>query len=192
MNKFNLFSLVCLIFLCCNPSNKKASNVKKNTTQSNNVIESVHFESLIGMKADCSSLDFIKLKDKQLQSFFFNELDSIKKIQYPNNDQEVNIMIDITSDYLNQFLSNINEEMLEKEFYFDKDFFFNKAPKGYIDSKVCKDKISIEFDSFNCNFKLKIYNSFQVDSDWCTESVVVYGFKIQNDKIINFWRNEAG
>lgn len=141
---------------------------------------------------NAKAADFIKLKKKNLQSTFFLKLDSIRKVQYPNNDQESSIMVDITPEYLNDFLTTLNIDTLKSKHRFTKEYHFNVAPKGYTDPKLCKDKIEIVFDSKNCCFRLNIYNTFLVDSDWCTESMVVYVFQIINDTIVTFWRNEVG
>ncbi len=136
--------------------------------------------------------DFLKLKDKALQKEFFFMLDSIRKVQYPDNDQELTIMVDLTPEYLNKFLADLNNDSLRLKNTFEKEYHFNIAPKGYTDPKVCKDKIQITFDEEHCSFRMNIYNTFLVEPNWCTESTIVYTFKIEGDRIIDFGRNEAG
>lgn len=193
-----VFITTNLILIGCNFSSYKVKPIKDPIETSTNVHSESHMpntnEKQIGlnMNDDCSSLDFIKLKEKDLQVSFWNNLDSIKKIQYPNNSQEVDIMFDLTPQYLDNFIANINKDILEKNNHFEKEYFFNIAPKGYSDSTICIDKISITFDAQSCRFKIKIFNTFLIDSESCTESVVTYGFKIKNGNIIEFWRNEAG
>lgn len=136
--------------------------------------------------------DFLKLRDKELQIDFFSKLDSVRKVQYPNNDQETSIIVDLTPEYLTEFLADINLGSLIANRQFEKEYHFNIAPKDYIDPEICKDKIAVSFDAGNCSFRLNVYNTFLVEPDWCTESVVVYGFNIENDKIVDFWRQEAG
>jgi hypothetical protein len=75
---------------------------------------------------------------------------------------------------------------------FAKTYHFNIAPKGYTDPEKCEDKIEVRFDEKNCSFQLFIYNTFLVEPDWCTESMVIYGFKLERGKIVDFWRQEAG
>jgi len=136
--------------------------------------------------------DFLKLKDKALQKEFFFMLDSIRKVQYPDNDQELTIMVDLTPEYLNKFLTDLNKDSLRLNNTFEKEYHFNIAPKGYTDPKVCKDKIQITFDEEYCSFRMVIYNTFFVEPNWCTESTIVYTFRIEEDRIIDFGRNEAG
>lgn len=151
--------------------------------------ESVQIES-----NDClaTSIDFLKLKDKNLRLGFFVKLDSIRKVQYPDNDQETSIMVDLTPEYLINFLTDIDSDSLLVNRQFEQEYHFNTAPKGYTDPKICKDKIAVSFNHENCSFRLDVYNTFLVQPDWCTESMVIYEFKIKNDRIVDFWRQEAG
>lgn len=135
---------------------------------------------------------FLTLRDKELQADFFSKLDSIRKVQHPNNDQETSIMVDLTPEYLIEFLDDISLDSLTANKQYEKEYHFNITPKSYTDPEICKDKIAVSFDEENCSFRLNVYNSFLVEPDWCTESMVVYGFKIENDKIVDFWRQEAG
>ena len=101
-------------------------------------------------------------------------------------------MVDLTPEYLIEFFADINLDSLTANKQFEKEYHFNIAPKEYTDPQICKDKIDVSFDAENCSFRLNVYNTFLVEPDWCTESMVVYGFKIKNDKIVDFWRQEAG
>ena len=140
----------------------------------------------------CQALGLMKLQNKKFQDDFFKQLDSIRKVQYPNNDQETEIMIDIDRKLLIQFLKDIDQPALSKNKSFEKEYHFNIAPKEYSDPPECKDKISVEFYPENCGYRMVIWNTFLVEENWCTESQVVYGFEIQNDRVVNFSRNEAG
>lgn len=190
MNKFFYFFIIILLYLGCSCKNTSVTE-KVGTSLSRNT-ENIHIDENYIKKINCSALDFLKLREEKLQLYFFNKLDSVRNLQYPDNNQEVEIMVDLSRNYLNQFLKDIDEDVLLKQSFFEKKYSFNIAPKGYSDSAVCVDKISIQFNSSTCNFKIKILNRFLADTDWCTESVVIYGFKIEKDKIVNFWRNEAG
>lgn len=138
------------------------------------------------------NIDFMKLKNKKVQADFFSKLDSIRRVQYPDNNQETSIMVDLTPEYLIKFLKDIDSDSLIRNNQFEKEYHFNIAPKDYTDPEFCKDKIAVSFDVENCSFRLNVYNTFLVEPDWCTESMVLYGFKIKNDKIVDFWRQEAG
>jgi len=51
---------------------------------------------------NCGSLDFMKLKDSELQADFFSALNGLLKKQYPNNDQEKCNSVDMTPALLQQ------------------------------------------------------------------------------------------
>lgn len=136
--------------------------------------------------------DFLKLKNNELRLDLLAKIDSIRKVQYPDNDQESSIMIDLTAEYLSRFLSDIDSDSLTKNQRFEKEYHFDIAPKGFTDPADCKDKIAVSLDKEDCSFRLNIFNTFLVEPNWCTESMVVYGFKIKNNRIIDFWRQEAG
>lgn len=191
-----LFYLITLIiFIGCKDSesietklpeqNIVPKEISKEDRQSNNLVKE---------KPSCQNniLDFMLLKDEELQNHFFSQLDSIKKVQYPNNDQEDSIFIDMTPEYLHHFLSSINIDTLKKNNIFTLDYYFKRSPEGYSDPEKCKDKIQISFDEKYCILKLNISNTFLAEPDWCGESTVVYGFKIKNYKIIGLWRGMAG
>lgn len=144
--------------------------------------------------SNCSMVasDFLLMRSKHLQEQFFYNIDSIRKIQYPNEAVDTSILADITPYYLNVFLRDINIETLVLHKAFSKSYHFNYAPEGYSDPKVCDDDIRLYFDTSTCSFRLVLYNTFLVEPDWCTESAVIYHFKIENDRITSFGRQEAG
>ncbi len=134
----------------------------------------------------------MKLKNKEISTSFFTQLDSIRRVQYSKNDQETEIFVDINPNILIQFLKDIDQVELSKNGQFEKEYHFNIAPIGYSDPPKCKDKISIQFFPETCKYRMVIWNTFLVEPDWCTESQVVYSFEIKDNQIKNFWRNEAG
>lgn len=137
-------------------------------------------------------LDFFNLKNKELQAEFFSKLDSIKKEQYPEFNQEITILNDITPKYLNAFLKDIDKDSFLKNKQFVKEYHFNIAPDGFTDPKVCSDKIEVVYDEQACSFRLVVYHTFLVDVGWCVESTISYGFSIQENTIVYIWRQEAG
>lgn len=157
------------------------------TQTANNEIEQIESSKCSGTISD-----FLKLNQQDLQTDLFVKIDSIRKIQYPENDQETSIMVDLTAEYLTRFLNDIDADSLTKNQQFEKEYHFNIAPEGFTDPTDCKDKIAVSFDDKDCSFRLNIYNTFLVEPNWCTESIVVYGFKIKNSRIIDSWRQEAG
>ena len=141
---------------------------------------------------NCSAMDLVKLKDKELQDEFFKQLDSIKKVQYSNYTQDTGNSVDITPNLLRQFLENINADSLQMNGVYESHFFFNIAPPQYVDSKKCKDIISIQY-FIDCGFRMVIDNVYLVEKEGCIGgSQVVYGFKIIDGKIVDFGRQEAG
>jgi len=134
----------------------------------------------------------MQLQNKVLQENFFNQLDSILHVQYPKNDKEAGISVDLNQILLSQFLKDIDPSTFSKTGRFEKEYHFNIAPAAYSDPETCKDKISIEFYPERCMYRMVIRNSFLVEPNWCTEHQVIYSFTIENDKIEGFERNEAG
>lgn len=160
------------------------SNLKEEylKSKSNNQNETV--------SCDKTALDFLKLTDKKIQADFFHQLDSIRKVQYPKNDQDTAIFVDLTPKLLDNFIKDLNKDQLYKTGEFEKEYNFNISPPQYTDSKECEDKVSLTFDKINCSFRLIIFNEFF--AEWCQESTVVYVFKINGDRILDFGRSEAG
>jgi hypothetical protein len=162
------------------------------------LLSSNHFDKLENLNIEkttsksCSAIDFIKLENEDLQIDFFTQLDSIRKVQYPNNDQENEIFVDLTPNLLRQFLKDIDKELLIKNGEFEKEYNFNISPPDLTDHADCKDKIKIKYNINSCSFRMEIHNTFLVPDNWCTESMVVYGFTISDEKITDFGRNAAG
>ena len=164
------------------------STIEAEETQTaNNEIEQIELRKCSG-----TICDFLKLDQQDLQTDLFVKIDSIRNVQYPDNDQDTTIMVDLTAEYLARFLNDVDVDSLTNNQRFEKEYHFNIAPKGYTDPTDCKDKIEVSFDDKDSSFRLNIYNTFLVEPNWCTESMVVYGFKIKNSKIVDFWRQEAG
>ncbi|WP_228851534.1 hypothetical protein [Aegicerativicinus sediminis] len=193
---------VLLLIGCSNSSNNgKVSETIESESQSltdstveveetenaNNEIEQIESSKCSGTISD-----FLKLEQQDLRTDLFAKIDSIRKVQYPDNDQETSIMVDLTAEYLTRFLKDIDTDSLTQNQGFEKEYHFDIAPEGFTDPTGCKDKIAVSFDNKDCSFRLNIYNTFLVEPNWCTESMVVYGFKIKNSRIIDFWRQEAG
>ena len=142
--------------------------------------------------SDCSPAIIKKLHDKRLMASFFDQLDSVRRIQYPHNDQDAGNSVDLNPKMLSQFISDINTETFSKTGTFQKHYFFDMAPASYKDSEKCKDVISIQFIPSSCSFRIEIHNAYPVENDCAGGSQVSYHFKIQNNNIVNFSRNEAG
>jgi len=144
-------------------------------------------------KDSCSAKDFLLLRDKVTQSDFFRQRDSVRKIQYPLGDQDTCNSVDITKNMLQQFLKDIDINLLLKTNTFESTYFFNIAPPQFSDSKKCKDIIRLQYFPSSCTFRLVIDNVYLVENTDCIGgSQVVYSFKIVNGRLSDFWRNEAG
>ena len=52
-------------------------------------------------------------------------------------------MVDLTPEYLNKLLLDINQDLLMQNNRFEKEYHFIIAPENHTDPKICKDKIEI-------------------------------------------------
>jgi len=198
MRHLIIISTIFLLIGCADNQKKEtpiASDRLELIPEPDKNLKEEHLESKADTQIDSTScdktaLDFLKLANKNIQTDFFHQLDSIRKVQYPKNDQETAIFVDLTPKLLDKFLRDLNKDEFSKTGNFEKEYNFNIAPPKYTDSKECKDKISITFDKRTCSFRLVINNEFF--AEWCQESTVIYGFKINGNKISDFGRNEAG
>lgn len=92
--------------------------------------------SVENLKCRGSATDFFKLKDKKLQDEFFFKIDS-----FPKNKEDKEIFVDLTTEYLNKFLSDINVDSLTANSIFEKEYHLNRAPKGFKDPEYAKTKL---------------------------------------------------
>ena len=193
--KIHYYIIIALLTIGCGNSDKKDSEVEsdrnesvshkeKDSKQNSKEIDSANYYG--------KAIDILKLKEPLLQKEFFRELDSIKDLQYPENDQEECNNVDITSELLNTFLGDINTSTFQEKGEFECFYNFNIACPGFSDSEICKDKISIQFFESSCNFRMVIENCYMVEGSCIGGAQVVYTFKIIDGKVINFGRNEAG
>lgn len=184
-----------LFFLSCvnNKENETLTDPpypKYDSTVQEGNVKSTHDVQSETTACNSAATDILKLRDKIIQADFFHQLDSIRKVQYPNNDQDTAIFVDFTPILLNRFLKDVNKEQLTNTGEFEKEYNFNISPPQYKDSKECKDKISLTFDKETCSFHITIFNEFF--AEWCQESSVTYLFQIVDSKISNFTRSETG
>lgn len=140
-----------------------------------------------------SSKDFLQLKNKELQADFFRVLDSTRKSQYRNNDQDIYNLVDITPDLLRKFLKDINADTLARHDVFEARYFFNIAPRSFTDSKKCDDLVTLRFFREDGSFRMIIDNVYPVEELGCAGGAqVIYGFKIRDNRIVDFDRQAAG
>lgn len=192
-----LIILLTIFFLIGCIDNKKnaPTSSDKLIAVSDKSLKEEYLESKAVPQIDTTSCDetalaFLELVDKNIQADFFHLLDSIRKAQYPQNDQDTTISVDLTPKLLDKFLNDLNKAQFAQTGKFEKEYNFNIAPPEFADSKACTDQISLSFEKNTCSFRLVITNRFF--AEWCHGSSVVYGFKINGGKISSFGRNEAG
>lgn len=127
------------------------------------------------------------LKKKVLNTSFFQKLDSVITIQYPNIQQKESI--DINADLLDVFLNDIDISTLESDRIFMKKYKYNLVPKKI---HVLNYFNTIEIQYYNnCEFRLVIINYYETE-EFSDEGNVSYSFKIENNQIKKIKRQEAG
>ena len=182
-----LFSLI--LFSCNNDTNLQTSSMAS-TDSLKKLKDTTHLSQDTFSLTQTKASDILQLKLPVIQKSFFRQLDSMLKIQYPNNDQEKDIFVDLKPNMLNQFLSDLDTNLLIKKGAFDKSYHFNIAPPMYKDTKTCSDQITLEYDVHSNYFSLIISNRFY--AEWCQESAVRYFFILTKKKVILLDRTEAG
>ena len=144
------------------------------------------------MNVRCTAADFKRLGDPVIFRSFFNCVDSMRRAQYPLGDQDTTLSVDISPGVMKEFVTGLDYSLLEKTGEAAMEFHFNVAPKGYTDPPACKDKVSVHFDPGSCRFRMVVYNTFLVPPNWCTEGTVVYAFTVGRNRVLDFYRDEAG
>ncbi len=141
---------------------------------------------------NCTASDFLNLANMATETSFFHQRDSVLRSQYPHGDKDTFNTVDITREMLRQFLSEINIDSLALSGSIEKVYFFNISPPAYSDSKLCEDKITIQYFEDDCTYRMTIDTIYMVEGDCIGGSQVSYGFRIEGDKIVDFTRQEAG
>ena len=142
--------------------------------------------------AACDAAGLKRLLEPELFESFFHCVDSMRRVQYPEGDQDTAQSVDVSRAVMKRFLSGLDYTSLEMAGEAEMEFHFNIAPNGYTDPPACKDKVSIHFDPGGCHFRMVVYNTFLVPPNWCTEGTVVYAFTIGRNRVLDFYRDEAG
>ncbi len=192
-----LYLFLLTIIACADPTQKDKSSA--NSIEPIPEPDKKESESTVSAQKpnNCSASDFLKLKDKNLQDDFFRQLDSLRKSQYRINDPDTKSSVDITQNLLKKFLKEVNIDTLQKNGTYECFYFFNIAPPEFVDSKKCKDKITIQYLSETCEFRMMVDNVYLVDVEddkpYCIGGAqVVYDFKILDGKIVDFRRGLIG
>ena len=143
-------------------------------------------------RTSCDAASLERLKNPVLFASFFHCVDSMRRVQYPNGEQDTTLSVDITPAVMKEFLEKVDHALLSRSGEAEIDFHFGVAPTGYTDPPACRDKVSVSFNARSCHFRMVVFNTFLVPPDWCTEGTVVYGFMIGQDRVLDFYRDEAG
>lgn len=182
--------LISTIFFSCNnaPNMQTSSVASFDSLNKTKDTPNLHLDTIYLTLPKASDIQY--LNNPTLQKSFFRQLDSILKIQYPNNDQDKDIFVDLRPKMLSRFLSDLDTTALIKNGAFDKSYHFNIAPPMYKDTKACSDQITLEYDAHSNFFTLIIGNRFY--AEWCQESAVRYIFTITKNAVKLLDRTEAG
>ena len=131
-----IYILTVLTIIGCSNSNDNGKVTETIETDSQSLTDSTieveetqtannEIEQIESSKCSGTISDFLKLNQQDLQTDLFVKIDSIRKIQYPENDQETSIMVDLTAEYLTRFLNDIDADSLTKNQQFEKEYHFN-------------------------------------------------------------------
>lgn len=182
--------LIILLCLACNNSatEQTRSSPSKDSTKTSKDTPAQTSDTFYHTQVRAT--DILYLNNPTLQKSFFSQLDSMLYSQYPKQDQEKDIFVDLTPKMLEQFLRDLDTNQLIKTGSFEKSYHFNIAPPMYKDTKACSDQITLEYDPKSEQFFLIIGNRFYYE--WCQESSVRYNFTITQKGVRLIDRAEAG
>lgn len=142
--------------------------------------------------AACDAADLKRLREPALFRSFFQCVDSMRRVDYPNDDQDTTIAVDLSPSMLEELLRQADFEEFQRTGECGVGFQFNIAPKGHRDPPACRDSVWVHFAPDRCEFRMVIKSTFLDEPNWCIEHNVSYGFRIGMDRILGFGRNEAG
>lgn len=140
-------------------------------------------------QSGCKAEDFFLLKENDIQQDFFKNLDSVLLIQYPDGRKKA-MFTDITGVMLKTFVQNVDSMRFLKDKLADLLYYDDLAAVQGVGGKL-KQSIEISFDESICGFRLLLINYFE-SAEYADESSVVYSFRILNNRIVDFYRQEVG
>jgi hypothetical protein len=150
-------------------------------------------------KNNCAPPNVIlSLLDSSVQQQFFHKRDSMKQIQILGKDSVA--FIDINSEIIDDFINSIDIDLFIKNHFFWKDY---ECLPNCLPGTDRRGWISLEYypENWGCGFRLTIQNVYlEVYDDEpdkiyeiiAYEQMVVYGFDIINNKIVDFIRHLTG
>lgn len=177
MKNIYLYSL--LIFFATCKESKVNDNVPAQTLKmSTNLSSTVN---------SCTLDNMLSLQNEPLKISFFQKLDSIIEFQYPEKTEKE--AIDINGEILEAFLADLKLHSNKNDSVFEKSYNYNLFKNK---QNVKKYSNTIEVQLFNnCTYRLLFINYLET-SEYADEGSVVYSFKINNNEIKEFKRQEAG
>ena len=142
--------------------------------------------------AACDAASITRLLEPALFESFFHCVDSMRRVHYPDDDQDTTIAVDLSPYMLEEFLRQVDYDEFQRIGECGVGFQFNIAPKGHRDPPACRDSVWVHFSPERCGFRMVVKSTFLVEPNWCIEHNVSYGFRIGKDRVVDFGRNEAG
>ena len=167
--------IILMIAFSCNRNTSKPNLTIESQAEKNNV-------------STCEASDIFALQEKSNEELFFRQLDSKIKTQYPVIDEKLSA--EITPALLTEFLKELNLENLENNAGYQKKIPIKLTP-AKLKTKIETNTIELIFFPQECSYRLSILTYYETD-EFSDENSVSYSFKILNNKITDFERQEAG
>ena len=164
------------------------SCTKSSGISENSINKIAKKEALSSLNEYCTSNDIALLTKKDIRLLFFEKLDSTLQKQYQHEKEKTSP--ELNGKILDQFLEDIDLKYFEQNFQFQKKYEFKLTPKSIHTLKEFN-TIELLYYPNDCSFRLSII-CFYVTKEFSDESSVVYIFKIKNNKLLDFKRQEAG
>lgn len=141
----------------------------------------------------CQAKDILKLKEKAIMNKFFSKLDSVISVKYKDEEYNPQTYLEIKKKALNRFLNDLDVNDLCKNHEYTVNYEFGVVPEDFESPKdsLCKDRITLSFDSKKRDFRVDVVNKFYVEHG-CTENMVSYVFKLTRSGIEELRRYMAG
>lgn len=146
------------------------------------------FVKLNGQTKRFNPTTFLELNDSKLQTQLFYKIDSITKVQYPKRRIRKRA-INLNTNLINNFIIDLDTNQLKEKHTFTQEVQLGITSGKEIDT-TCIDDINLKYNA-NEYFILTISNSFLKEITKCSSTNVLYYFKIENGKILDFNRKET-
>lgn len=140
----------------------------------------------------CNHKAILGLKEQALRADFFHQLDSIAGRLNQVSQTLPHIVDDLTPLYLDSILASLNLDSFKAHNFYQQEYSFGPFPCSKSGTDSCEDFISISFSSEECLFEIHVFNSYDIELDSCSESSIIYQFRISNGRIEDLQRSVAG